>query len=68
MMGSDDEEEDERTIKSGATKRAEALDKAIDDTRKYLKNSDFNSLDTLFGRLEGEILKASENDIFEDKG
>lgn len=67
-MGSDDEEEDERTIKSGATKRAEALDKAIEDTRKYLKNADFNSLDTLFGRLETEVAKAAENDIFEDKG
>ncbi len=67
-MGSDDEEEDERTIKSGATKRAEALDKAIEDTRKYLKNADFNSLDTLFSRLEGEVAKAAENDIFEDKG
>lgn len=68
MMGSDDEEDEERTIKSGATKRAEALDKAIEDTRKYLKNSDFNSLDTVFGRLEAEIQKATENDIFEEKG
>jgi hypothetical protein len=42
MMGSDDEEEEERTIKSGATKRAEALDKVLDDTRKYLRIADFN--------------------------
>lgn len=41
-MGSDDEEEEERTIKSGATKRAEALEKAIDDIRKHIKIEDFN--------------------------
>jgi hypothetical protein len=45
MMGSDDEEEEERTIKSGATKRAEALEKILDDLRKHTNISDFNALD-----------------------
>jgi hypothetical protein len=55
MMGSDDEEEEERTIKSGATKRAEALDKAIDEAKKYVRIADFNQLDSGFGNLEKEI-------------
>lgn len=36
MMGSDDEEDEERTIKSGTTKRAEALEKVLEDTRKHI--------------------------------
>lgn len=67
-MGSDDEEEEERTIKSGATKRAEALDKVLEDTRKHANISDFNSLDNDLTKLEVEIKKAAENDIFEEKG
>ena len=67
MMGSDDEEEDERTIKSGATKRAEALDKVLEDTRKHANISDFNSLDNDLNKLEVEIKKAAD-EIFEEKG
>ena len=68
MMGSDDEEEEERTIKSGATKRAEALDKALDEAKKYVRIADFNQLDSGFGNLEKEIQIASDGDLFEEKG
>lgn len=68
MMGSDDEDDEERTMKSGATKRAEALDKVLDDTRKYVRIADFNQLDSGFASLEKEIQIASEGDLFEEKG
>jgi len=42
MMGSDDDEDEERTIKSGVTKRAEALDKILEEARKHANISDFN--------------------------
>ena len=60
MMGSDDEEEEERTIKSGITKRAEALDKVLEETRKHANISDFNSLDNDFSKLESEIKKCAD--------
>jgi hypothetical protein len=60
MMGSDDEEEEERTIKSGATKRAEALEKILDDIRKHTNISDFNALDIDLGRMETEIRKNAD--------
>ena len=66
MIGSDDEEE-ERTIKSGATKRAEALEKVLEEMRKHANIADFNALDTDFNKLEIEIKKAAD-EMFEEKG
>jgi len=68
MMGSDDEDEEERTIKSGATKRAEALDKVLDETKKHANISDFNALDGDLNKVEQEIKKAASGDMFEEKG
>jgi len=65
FVGSDDEEE-ERTIKSGKTKRLEALEKILDDTRKHMNISDYNALDADFTKLEAEI-KKNADEIFEDK-
>lgn len=66
MIGSDDEEE-ERTIKSGATKRAEALEKVLEEMRKHANISDFNALDNDFNKMELEIKKAADQ-MFEEKG
>lgn len=68
MMGSDDEDEEQRTIKSGDTKRAEALDKVLDDTRKHVNIADFNAMDGDLNKLELEIKKAADGDLFEEKG
>ena len=46
FLGGEDQEEEERVFKSGATKRAEALDKIIEETRKHAKINDFFQLDT----------------------
>ena len=58
----------ERTIKSGAAKRAEALEKALENTTKQANIADFNAMEDGFSALEDEIRKASESDFFEDKG
>jgi len=68
MLGSDDEEEEERIFKSGATKRAEALEKVLDETRKHANIADFFQLDTDIAKLEAEIKKAADQDVFEEKG
>jgi uncharacterized circularly permuted ATP-grasp superfamily protein len=60
MMGSDDEEEEERTIKSGTTKRAEALDKVLEEIRKHANILDFNALDNDLSKLESEIKKCAD--------
>lgn len=65
MLGSDDEEEEERTIKSGATKRAEALEKVLEETRKHANICDFFQLDSDLVKMENEIKKAADQDVFE---
>lgn len=60
--------EEERTIKSGATKRAEALEKALENTTKQANIADFNAMDDDFGKLEEEIRRASESELFDEKG
>ena len=67
MIGSDDEEEEERTIKSGATKRAEALEKVLEEMRKHANIADFNSLDNDFNKFEAEVKKVAD-EMFEEKG
>jgi len=67
MIGSDDEEEEERTIKSGATKRAEALEKVLEEMRKHANIADFNSLDNDFTKFESEVKKVAD-EMFEEKG
>lgn len=67
MVGSDDEEDVERVIKSGVTKRAEALDKVLEDLTRHVKISDFNSIESDFTKLENEIKKCAE-EMFEEKG
>ncbi len=66
MIGSDDEEE-ERTIKEGASKRAESLEKVFEEMRKHATNSDFNALDNDFNKMELDIKKATD-EMFEEKG
>lgn len=60
MMGSDNEDEEERVIKSGATKRAEALDKILDNLRKHSNINDFNALDGDLTSLELEVKRCEE--------
>lgn len=65
MYDSDQSEEEERTIKSGAVKRMEAMAKIIDDTKKHANISDFNMLDTDFEKLKLEIVK--QKDLFKNE-
>ena len=67
-MFDDAANDEERTIKSGATKRAEALEKALENTTKTANIADFNAMEDSFVVLEEEISKASESDYFEEKG
>lgn len=57
LRDSSDSEEEERTIKSGKTKRLEALEKISDEIRKHSNILDFNALDTDFTKLQDLIKK-----------
>ena len=68
MMDSDaEEDEEQRQMKSAKTKKVEALDKIVNDLRKYANIGDFNALDNSFGQLETEIAK-SASALFEENG
>lgn len=68
FLGGEDQEEEERVFKSGATKRAEALEKIIEETRKHAKINDFFQLDTDLNTLQTEIQKACDSNMFDEKG
>ena len=61
------DEPEERTIKSGLTKKQEALDKILEETRKHANIADFNALESDFFKLVDEIRNVSET-LFEGKG
>ena len=67
IVGSDDEDEVERTFKLGVDKKWEALEKVLDDVRKHANISDFNSLDNDLPKMAGEIEKQSAT-LFKEKG
>lgn len=62
MYDSDHSEEEERTFKSGAVKRLEALVKILDETKKHANIADFNMLDIDFEKLKVEVAK--QKDLF----
>ena len=64
-MFENNDDDEERTIKSVATKRQEAIDKIVEDTQKHAAISDFNALDDDFNRLESEIEKSMELSLYE---
>ena len=67
LRDSDNDEPEERTIKSGLTKKQEALDKILEETRKHANISDFNAVETDFFKLVDEIRNVSDV-LFEGKG
>jgi len=65
--GSDDESDEERTIKSGDTKRAEAIAKILERLKKHANTGDFGEIETDLAAMETEIKKNGDN-ILEEKG
>jgi len=64
---SDDEEDEERVIKSGATKRAEAIAKILEQVKKHSNTGDFGELENDLASMEAEV-KKNGDDILEEKG
>ena len=60
-------EEEERKIRSGKTKRLEALEKILDDAKKHANIQDFEQLLEDFDRLGKEIIN-QEKTMIEEYG
>ena len=67
MMDDQSSEEEERKIRSGKTKRLEALEKILDGASKHAKIKDFENIIEDFDKLEKEI-KNQEKPMYEEYG